>query len=296
MTLGGLSTECEVLLTDGEDEVTVNRKLQQRERYRAIFSTIRLELRTSYGFLVKAKNDFPTSAGLASSSSGFAAIAAVCGAASGLEKIFPKEERCDDLFCWISRISRIGSASASRSVYGGFTALPAGGEVAEVIAPQDFWKDIRVLVCITDTATKPVSSRDGMILTAETSPYYRPWVEKSGALFTEAKSSLLAKDLQKLVELVRLSYSRMHSVMLAASPPLLYWRPETVGLIRLCLDLRKRGIQAWETIDAGPQVKILCLEGDIERIENEASAAYPTLSFIRAYPGRGVVWKKDSSP
>ena len=100
-----------------------------------------------------------------------------------------------------------------------------------------------------------------MEATRRGSPFYRAWLASSGRLLPEAMGALRKRDLEKLGELARLSYSRMHAALLASDPPVLYWLPATVALVRECAELRRQGLGAWETIDAGPQVKVLCLAG-----------------------------------
>jgi diphosphomevalonate decarboxylase len=105
-----------------------------------------------------------------------------------------------------------------------------------------------------------------MEATRRSSPFYRAWLASAGRLLAGAMSALERRDLEKLGELARLSYSRMHAALLAADPPVLYWLPATVALIRECAALRREGIGAWETIDAGPQVKVLCLAADAPKV------------------------------
>jgi diphosphomevalonate decarboxylase len=123
-----------------------------------------------------------------------------------------------------------------------------------------------VLIAVAGEGAKPLSSRQAMEATRGSSPFYRAWVRSAGGLLAEAVSALERRDLEKLGELARLSYSRMHAALLAADPPLLYWLPATVALVRECAALRRAGLGAWETVDAGPQVKVLCLEADAPRI------------------------------
>ena len=124
-----------------------------------------------------------------------------------------------------------------------------------------------------------------MEATRETSPYYNEWIIDAPRLVTKAKDALESRDLPRLGALARLSYSRMHASALAADPPLLYWLPESVALIRACASLRAAGIGAWETMDAGPQVKVLCLAGDLEAVLAGLSAAVGKLECLVARPG-----------
>ncbi|MEL6548547.1 MAG: diphosphomevalonate decarboxylase, partial [Myxococcota bacterium] len=63
-------------------------------------------------------------------------------------------------------------------------------------------------------------------------------------------------------ELMEASCLQMHAVMMSATPGLLYWNAATVELIHAVRQLRGEGVEAYFTIDAGPQVKILCKPSD----------------------------------
>jgi diphosphomevalonate decarboxylase len=265
VTLAGVHTETRVRAA-GADRVILDGREQPAERYAAFFQALRRGLRTRLHFQAESANSFPTSAGLASSSSGFAALAAACARAAGRE--LPARR--------LSALARVGSASAARSLFGGFTLLPAGGRQARQLFSERHWPELRVLVAVASPRAKPVSSREAMEATRDSSPFYRAWLASAGRLVEEAVAALARRDLERLGELARLSYSRMHAALLACSPPLLYWLPATVALIRECAELRRRGLGAWETIDAGPQVKVLCLADEAQRIAaglREASGA-----------------------
>ncbi|HUJ76437.1 MAG TPA: diphosphomevalonate decarboxylase, partial [bacterium] len=247
VTLGGLSTKTWVRPgPGGVDSVAIAGEKQEPARYSRFFDGVRAALGVAAGFEARSANSFPTAAGLASSSSGFAALAGACVRAEGRE--LPAAD--------VSALARIGSVSAARSVFGGFVLLPAGGRSAVQVHDPGHWPELRVIVAVTQQGKKPVSSRDGMARTTSTSPFFPQWVEKSKALLPEALAALKEKDLEKLGDVARASFSMMHATALAAQPPLLYWIPATVAVMDACRELREKGIGAWETIDAGPQVKI----------------------------------------
>jgi diphosphomevalonate decarboxylase len=268
VTLAGVHTETTV--RPGEaDRVLLNGAEQPPERYAAFFENLRRVLRSPLHFLAESANSFPTAAGLASSSSGFAALAAGCARAAGRE-LAARE---------LSALARVGSASAARALFGGFSLLPAGARAARQLFPEDYWPELRVLVAVASAGAKPMGSRQAMEATRRSSPFYGAWVATAGGLLGEAVLALERRDLEKLGEMARLSYARMHAALLACGPPLLYWLPATVALIRECAELRRSGLGAWETIDAGPQVKVLCLASEAARIgarlEEAAGAAQP---------------------
>lgn len=194
---------------------------------------------------VSSHNDFPTASGLASSASGFAALA--LAAAAALELSLSGAE--------LSAVARRASASAARSLFGGWVELLADADAASEVAPAD-WLDVRVVVALTTLGPKAVGSTDGMLHTMTTSPYYPAWVAEAPALFERAKRALLARDLVGLGEAMEQSTLMMHASMLAACPALVYFRPATLELLEQVRGLRARGIPAYATMDAGPHVKV----------------------------------------
>ncbi len=277
VTLGGLYTRTRVIL-DRQDSVTLDGVVQDPARFKQFFDRLRQKAGRSLHFRVESKNDFPTSAGLASSSSGFAALAVGCTRAAGLE-LDSRE---------LSGLARLGSASAARSLFGGFTLLQAGAREARQLYGSNHWPELRIAIVLVSREVKPISSRRAMEATRTTSPYYRAWLRSASGLLEPAVEALRLRDLNVLGSLARLSYARMHAALLASDPPLLYWLPATVAVIRECGLLREQGIGAWETLDAGPQVKILCLEPDLPRIRERITALDPELKILVASPGEGA--------
>lgn len=278
ITLAGLQSVASVAESKNDDTVLLNGSPADLSRYSGFFSHLRTRLKTNIRFNAQCSNSFPTGAGLASSSSGFASLAAACAnmADSGVQTTT------------ISALARIGSASAARSVYGGFVALPAGAFQAEQLFPPDFWTDCRIVLVAVSRAEKPVSSRAAMEITRLTSPAYPDWVRSSRQMFSDACRAVDGKDIEKLGTVMRLSYLRMFATMMSASPPILYWLPESLQLIRLCEQIRSEGIQAWETMDAGPQVKVLCLKGDVPAIIESMRKLNSNFNITVARPGEGI--------
>ena len=158
--------------------------------------------------------------------------------------------------------------------------------VAEPLAPPDFW-DLRVVVALTSSAPKAVSSRAGMEHAA-TSPFYPAWVAGAEADLAEARAAIRARDLEVLGLVAEHSALKMHAVGMGARPPLLYWRGATVDCLDRVWKLRAEGTPAFATIDAGPQVKVLCAPGDVRRVA-EALRAVPGVERVLACaPGVGA--------
>jgi diphosphomevalonate decarboxylase len=278
VTLSGLLTRTAVRLSTDRDTVRLDGVEQPAQRYREFFENLRTVINRRTYFDADSSNTFPTAAGLASSSSGFAALALGCCAAAGADVREPV----------LSGLARIGSGSAARSVYGGFTVLPDGAESAHQIRPAAHWPDLRVVIVMTTEKRKPVSSRDAMNHTALTSPYYRAWTADAHQLLKEGVEAVELRDMEKLGRVIRLSYLRMFGTMISSDPPVLYWLPDSVGLIHLCETLRKKGYAAWETMDAGPQVKILTEARDLDVIVEAVREYNADLRVLIAGPGEGA--------
>lgn len=285
LTLSGLHSKVEVQ-AGSSDQVILDGKEQPQERYQLFFDNLRRVTGTSMYFRVQAWNDFPTAAGLASSSSGFAAMAAACAALTG--QTLPLDI--------LSGIARLGSGSASRAVYGGFTLLEARAQTATPLRGPEFWPDLRVLLCLVEAGPKAVSSREAMEQTRLTSPYYSAWVEDAPRLTRQACEALEQKDLDRLGPLIRLSYQRMFATMFSADPPILYWKPGSLEIIHLAEELRRSGISVWETMDAGPQVKLFCPAADSDRVRQILEQRLPAIRVIVAGPAPGVRWGQGSCP
>ncbi|MDJ0721257.1 MAG: diphosphomevalonate decarboxylase [Desulfobacterales bacterium] len=204
---------------------------------------------------VRSINSFPTAAGLASSASGYAALAMAAMHAAG--KPLPPEK--------LSSLARLGSGSAARSIHGGFAELPAGGggqaSGAIQIADKDFWP-LAVLVAITDGNPKKISSRDAMEITQRHSPYYSAWVDSSVQDLEFMRAAVLQRDFDAMGALAEHSALKMHGLIMSTRPGLIYWNPGTVAVMQEVLKLRQGGVGAYFTIDAGPQVKVLCRPHD----------------------------------
>ncbi|RYZ03576.1 MAG: diphosphomevalonate decarboxylase [Myxococcales bacterium] len=223
---------------------------------------------------VRSHNDFPTASGLASSASGFAALA--LAAVHALDLSLPIER--------VSALARAASASAARSLFGGYVELGASAESAARVAPPEHWP-LRMLVAVTSEAAKDTGSTDGMQHTALTSPYYPAWVADAPRLFAEVKAAVLAKDFERLAPAAEQSALAMHASMLAASPALVYFRPATLAVIEAVRAARKRGVAACFTIDAGPHVKVLVEPQHVAALKQTLEGVEGVLRVLESAPG-----------
>jgi len=263
-------------------------KGQELYRFTSFLNVIREVANDSRHAEVMSSNNFPTAAGVASSSSGFAALSLAASKAVGLS-LSPQA---------LSAVARRGSGSAARSIFGGFVEMVAGNRadggdsIAEPIAEAGFWP-LNILIAITTVKAKTIGSTDGMNLTAETSPYYSAWIESTRNDLPQMKAAILSRDFTRVGELMEHSCLKMHGAMLSARPGLIYWNVGTLEVIAAVKELRKQGHEAYFTIDAGPQVKILCQEQTKPAVLDTLSACSHVTEVIATRPGPAAFLEED---
>jgi diphosphomevalonate decarboxylase len=222
---------------------------------------------------ISSDNDFPTASGIASSASGFAALALAATRAAGLDWDAPR----------VSSLARESSASAARSVFGGFVELEAGAEAARQVTPPEHL-DLSVLVCVAgEGKKKDVGSTDGMRRTAAQSPYHAAWLELAPRRFAELRAALLAKDFEKLGELAEASSLAMHASAIAAG--VVYFGQVSLDGLQAVRQLRAKGTPAYASMDAGPHVKVLTRRADAAFVGTWLRAIPGVSRVIEAHPG-----------
>ncbi|WP_337019561.1 diphosphomevalonate decarboxylase [Oceanobacillus massiliensis] len=232
---------------------------------------------------VRSINAVPTAAGLASSASGFAALAAAGTKAIGLE--LNDQE--------LSRLTRQGSGSASRSIYGGFSEWQMGSKVdgsdsfAVPIASAEHW-DVRVAAVVLSSRVKKVSSRAGMKRTVDTSPFYPGWIDGISKDLREIKAAIHTKDFEKTGQIAEANCLKMHATTLAANPPFTYWNDLTMRVMQTVQEMRANGIPVYFTIDAGPNVKVLYLPEHEKSVEKTLREIPGVADVILSKPGQGI--------
>lgn len=285
LTLDAFYTETEVEFKDElkEDTFYLDNELQDGNSLKRVSEFIDI-FRNKKQFykkaIVKSINHVPTAAGLASSASGFAALSAATNTAIGLN--LSKKE--------LSKITRRGSGSAIRSIYGGFVEWQMGNDddSSFSLPIDDASWDIGMVIVVVNNKKKEISSRLGMKLTVETSPFYNGWVDSSKKDIINIKSAIENKDFIKMGEITESNSLKMHGTMLGANPPILYWEPETIMAMDIVKKLRKNNIPCYFTMDAGPNVKILCKLSQSNIIKNELMKVFDEDKIIISGPGPGI--------
>lgn len=286
LTLECFFTETEVIFSDSfnEDTFYLNDNLQDKGGTEKISSFLDLFREVSNNPIkatVKSNNFVPTAAGLASSASGFAALAAAANIASNLN-LNPRD---------LSMYARQGSGSATRSIYGGFVEWQRGTSEKDsyAIAIDDAKWDIGMVIVVVNSKEKSVSSRDGMKHTVETSPFYKIWTKSAEEDIIEIKQAIANRDFERVGSITERNGLMMHATMLGADPPLSYWEPDSVLVMQIVRELRKKGILAYFTMDAGPNVKILCRLSEANKIADRLRQVFNEDQVIVTGPGPGIV-------
>ena len=285
ITLDALQTEtCLRFREDLEqDKLTINNQIaseKQRSRVTKFLDIVRVRENINQFAEVSSINNFPTGAGLASSASAFAAL--TLAATDALGMMISKKEQ--------SKLARKGSGSAARSIFGGFVEMlagqdPAGKDAFAIqLAPASYW-DLRVLILITSAEEKSTGSTEAMNLTAMTSPYYENWITDSIHDLNEMRTAIRSKDFEKLGELAEYNALKMHALTLSSRPPIIYWNHTTIDLIHHIQALRKRGIPAYFTIDAGPQVKVITLPAHVSSLKSEFKSVFGIKEIVESALG-----------
>jgi diphosphomevalonate decarboxylase len=234
---------------------------------------------------------FPVGAGLASSAAIYCAVAAAAASVLRL-----RLSRAD-----LSGVARVGSGSAARSVFGGFAEWQRGeradgaDSIARPLLGEDEW-DVAVAVAIVSEERKEIASRDAMEQVAGTSPLYAGWLEAQEGDLARARRAIAERDLATLGEIAEENCLRMHATCLAARPPILYFRTATVAAIEAVWELRRSGVAAYFTIDAGPQVKVLCPGAALDTVTAALASVPGVRRVIATRPGPGVRMVEGEAP
>lgn len=285
LTLDRFYTDTKATIIDSDkDVVYLNNQLLDDTKNKRILNyleTVRNFYSFTEHFQIDSVNHVPTSAGFASSASGFAALAAAINETKQLD--LNRQE--------LSILARNGSGSASRSIYGGFVEWQAGHDNESSFAvPIDETPDIdlALLSVVINKHSKKISSTVGMENSVKSSPFYPNWVTLVSSEIKEIKQAIAQKDLQKIGEISEHNAMSMHALTLSADPSFTYFAPETIRIIQLIQELRRKGLFAYATIDAGPNVKIICTKESLPKVQTYIEQQLSDVTTVVANIGPGI--------
>ena len=265
ISLPGLGTETELSLISGEqNEISLNGEVLNQENpfFKRTSEFLNLfKTDNTQAFAMHTINTVPTAAGLASSASGYAALVLAL----------------DDLFQWqlpvekLTLLARLGSGSASRSLFKGFAQWHAGEQengldsYAEALPQQ--WSEFSIGLVKVNVQQKPISSTAGMQNTVHHCDLYQPWPQKAERDKATIIQAIADKDFSTLGATAENNALAMHATMIATWPPILYWQAESVAAMHKVWQLREKGVEVYFTMDAGPNLKLIMLEKDIPSVK-----------------------------
>ena len=282
MTLDEFYTDTKI--SDSEkDRFILNGTEQTGKSAQRVFSYLRF-LQERFGLSghlqVESTNHVPTAAGLASSSSAFAALA------GSFSSYYDLQIDRQELSC----LARMGSGSACRSVFGGFAMWQKGNSdltsYAYAINEQPEM-DLHLLAVELNPNPKELSSTNGMQL-AKTSPFFQPWLERNQAEIDKMIEAIEQNDFTALGQLAELNANEMHAVNLTAQPGFTYFEPDTIRAIKLVELLRREGIECYYTIDAGPNVKVMTRLKNVKEITKRFISEFDNVKIVNASFGPGI--------
>lgn len=264
------SLERDQFVLNGEERAGV-----PYDRVTAFLDIVRARAGLGIRARVLSTNTVPSAAGLASSASGFAALAGAAARAYGLDLDASS----------LSRLARRGSGSAARSIFPGFALWHAGDDAASYAEPISA-PALAMVIATVERGQKPVSSREAMRATLATSPFYPAWVSSTALTLEQMREAFADGDVERIGRLTETNAMRMHATIQACDPPIRYLSPASIALFDCVSQMRAAGTFAYATADAGPNVVVLCRPEQARQIASELS---PLAETRVALPGPGLV-------
>lgn len=286
-----------------EDEVTLTlyEQAPQRatgrplERVAAHLNRLRAMAGVEWRARVESRNTFPSDAGIASSAAAFAALTVAGAAALNLDL----DER------ELSRLARLsGSGSAARSVPPGYVEWIIPGEpfdpntwdresYAVSLAPPEHW-DLADVVAVVDAGAKKIGSAENHRLVTS-SAYFPTRLAEIPARLKTVRDAIARRDLTQLGEAMEADAISMHVVCMTSQPASFYWNGGTMNVIQAVRAWRDEGLESYFTIDAGPNVHVICAAADrdavAQRLQHVAGVQFTIANGVGA--GARIVEGKD---
>ena len=228
---------------------------------------------------IQSRCNFPIAAGLASSASAFAALTVAAAAAA--ERSLETHE--------LASLAGRASGSAARSLYGGFAELENRPDdiAVRTLRPATEWP-LTVVIAITASGPKAVGSTEAMEMSRKTSPFYSSWVEQQPHDLAIAREAIQQKDFAKLATVSEHNCLKMHSIMWASRPPVVYWNSVTMACLQTIRELQDQGLGVFFTMDAGPQVKAVCLPEHAAQVGEALAGTDGVVDLMRSGLGEGA--------
>lgn len=236
------------------DEFYINNQLQNEAEHEKMSRIIDRFRQDSADFVrIDTRNNMPTAAGLSSSSSGLSALVKACNAY--FETGYETEE--------LAQLAKFASGSSARSFFG---PLSAWDKDSGAIYPVQTDLKLAMIMLVLYDERKPISSREGMRICQATSSNFKEWVEQSAQDYRNMLIYLKDNDFDRVGRLAESNALLMHSTTQTAQPPFSYLTDQSYAAMDFIKELRQKGERCYFTMDAGPNVKVLCLEEDLDHL------------------------------
>ena len=241
-------------------------------------------------------NSFPSSCGIASSASGFAALTVAATAAWTGTKNFADLHDLGISRAHLSDWARRGSGSACRSIHGGFVQWERGHspntQKINPVFSEEHWP-LADLIVLIDRGAKSTSSTEGHAR-AFTSPLMNVRLSGLGERLKNCAQAIEARDLERLGTIIEAESIEMHAVMMTSNPRTDYFGSATIDFISWLRKSRAKGeFSAWFTLDAGPNPHVLCRPEDAAAIKAIILKKFPSSSVIHDQTGSGALLESE---
>lgn len=220
-----------------------------------------------YQLIIHSENNFPHSAGIASSASSMAALALCLVSMEELVTIKKLPEA--DFFRRASFLARLGSGSASRSVYGGIVSW---GQIDSVKHSSDDYatpfplpgesrfRHLRDSILIVSSEEKNFSSSSGHASMAD-HPYRAGRIAQANSNVNKITEAILKNDFQSLIKISEHEALSLHALLLSSSAGIMLLKPDTLRIIEEIRRFRESTkLDLFFSIDAGPNVHLIYFE------------------------------------
>jgi len=273
----------------GDDDVTLNGEPATggpRDAVVRFLDRVRTLAGVPHAAHVTSDNNFPTASGLASSASGFAALAGASTAALGL-RLTDRQ---------LSQLARFGSGSASRSVFGGFVEWRAGTRsdgsdcYARPLYGPDHWPSlVDVVLIVKGAPTKVVRSEEAMQATVATSPTFSRRLAELPVRSRKIRAAIGARDARRLFPLIMEECDSFREACETTRPSLDYLTTTSraiLGEVR-ALNRETGHPVAGYTHDAGAHMHVFTLVRDAPKVRRRLARLPGVERTAVLHPGPG---------
>ncbi|MDY0276457.1 MAG: diphosphomevalonate decarboxylase [Acholeplasma sp.] len=241
--------ESDVIIVNGNSDLAVNKRVSNH------MDIIRKEHGIDKYAYINSNNFVPIAAGLASSASAFAALSLAATTSYGLNLDKKK----------LSRLARLGSGSASRSIYGDFVIWHKGDDDSSVAEKLNIkWDEFRIIVCIVSKDEKEYGSSEAMEKSLQNKKGFDKWVKTSEKDLESMLLALDEKNIDKVGLIAEQNANSMHDLIEESG--IIYKNNDSIEVINTVYKMRDKGIKVYYTMDAGPNVKLITVENEVEKI------------------------------